>query len=34
MTRATVKFDLLVRGNNPFNARFLDAGGYKQSGTP
>jgi superfamily I DNA and RNA helicase len=26
MMRATVKLDLLVRANNPFNARFLDAG--------
>jgi hypothetical protein len=34
MTRATVKLDLLVRRNNPFNARFLDAGGSKPSSTP
>jgi superfamily I DNA and RNA helicase len=27
MTRATVKLDLLVRGSNPFNARFLGSGG-------
>jgi superfamily I DNA and RNA helicase len=33
MTRATVKLDLLVRRNNPFNARFLDAGGSKPSST-
>lgn len=31
MTRATVKLDLLIRGNNPFNARFLEAGRYKLS---